>query len=223
MSSIVVPARLLLIDDHELVRLGMIAVLTDLAAAEGSASDVLEARTLAEALDQYGAWRDSIFLVLLDLHLPDAHGLLGLSRFLARYPGAPVAVVSAHNDPALMQQALAAGALAYFTKGGDQLARLISFVNHRRQQHCAGGSVALPPAPARAPTAEDRLIETLDGQRVRLTSRQAKLLDHILVGLSNRDIAAHLHLAEGTVKNQVSELLGRFHVSSRAQLISRLR
>lgn len=211
------PSRrlVLVVDDHELVRLGLSTLLASHAQHAPGTPAILEASTLAQALALYASHQEAIELVLLDLHLPDAHGLSGLRDFLARFPQARIVALSGNNDPGLVRQAIEAGALAYLSKSG-QMAEVMDFVadlvdgQHR-------------PAGAAAETGPTRLVLTLDGERVQLTPRQGELLDDLLTGLSNREIAAHLGLTEGTVKNHVSNLLLLFGVRSRAQLISRLR
>ena len=139
-------------------------------------------------------------------------------------PAAPVAVLSADNDPSLKQQALAAGARAYLPKAG-QLTDVIAYLDtqgllgpHTRPGHfSAARESGLDSQHA------VRTVQTQDGERVRLTQRQSEMLDWVLAGQSNREIAERAHLSEGTVKNHVSALLLMFGVRSRAQLISRLR
>jgi len=210
------PPRLLIVDDHELVRLGLSALIAAHAAGQ-PVPEVLEASTLAQALHLYSTHGDGIALVLLDLHLPDTHGLSGLRDFLARFPRAPIVVLSGSSDPALMREAVAAGARAFLAKSGH-LAEVIDYVRGLGVLGSPGAPSAADPAPAGG-----RLVQTLDGERLRLTQRQAELLDCLLTGQSNREIAARVHLSEGTVKNHVSALLLMFGVRSRAQLISRLR
>jgi DNA-binding NarL/FixJ family response regulator len=209
--------QLLIVDDHELIRLGLSALL----AAEAGAPQLLQANTLAQALEVYAAQRDGIALVLLDLQLPDAHGLSALHDFLARFPQAPVAVLSGNTDPGLMRQAIGDGALAYFSKT-DSFSEVARFVQklERQQQHASAPEIA---ANDPVTVSQNRLIQSANGKRVRLSQRRAELLDYVLSGQSNREIAERLNLSEGTVKNQVSALLLLFGVRSRAQLISQLR
>ncbi len=220
------PAGLLVVDDHELVRLGMQSLVQAHAAANAKSVRVFEARTLNGALDVYAAEQANIGLVLLDLHLPDAHGLSGLTAFLRRFPAAPVVVLSGESDPALVREALAHGARAYLTKSGD-LQDVVRYVRSLGLLNNAASATGLPETTARD-NGTARVVQIAGSgngpaQSVRLTSRQAELLDWILTGLSNRDIAARAHLSEGTVKNHVSTLLLMFGVRSRAQLISQLR
>ncbi|MDO9435642.1 response regulator transcription factor [Hydrogenophaga sp.] len=210
-------AGLLVVDDHDLLRLGLLTLVQAHAADSGCKIPVLEARTLQEALALYAEHRQRIGLVLLDLHLPDAHGLSGLSAFVKAFPDAPVVVLSGVNDPGLVRHAIARGARAYLTKSGD-LKEVIGYIRTLGMF----GSPPPPDKPARA-DAVLRSVRNASGELLQLTERQAQVLDWILAGQSNRDIAARAHLSEGTVKNHVSALLLLFGVRSRAQLISVLR
>ena len=225
------PAGLLVVDDHELVRLGLQTLVQAQAAANQTKVKVFEARTLQGALDVYRNEQDCIGLVLLDLHLPDAHGLTGLTTFLAQFPRAPVVVLSGASEPAMMRDALAHGARAYLTKSGD-LQPVVAYIRSLgllSQGLDSGGlpvaSMAESPAQSRVGDNPEtsRIVRTRLGEAVRLTARQAELLDWILTGLSNREIADRAHLSEGTVKNHVSTLLLMFGTRSRSQLISQLR
>ncbi|MBH1965915.1 MAG: response regulator transcription factor [Comamonadaceae bacterium] len=224
-ESLVMPdrPRLLIVDDHELVRLGLSSLIASQAAGRNQPG-TLEASSLAEAMDLYARHQDSLALILLDLHLPDAHGLSGLRQLLTRFPEAPVAVLSGDADPALKRQALETGARAYLPKSGQ----LVDVIAYLRAQGLLGLPAASGPIPGLAepesrPSEAARMVQTRDGERVRLTHRQAEMLDWVLAGQSNREIAETAHLSEGTVKNHVSTLLLMFGVRSRAQLISRLR
>lgn len=218
--------RLLIVDDHELVRLGLSTLIASQAADKGDPV-TMEAGTVAEALKLYALHHESIALILLDLHLPDAHGLSALRQFLTRFPAAPVAVLSGDNDPSLKQQALATGARAYLPKAG-QLGDVIAYLNAQGLLGIATNEPTDSGLASDAHCAQDpqrlvRTVHTRDGERVRLTQRQSEMLDWVLAGQSNREIAERSHLSEGTVKNHVSALLLMFGVRSRAQLISRLR
>lgn len=213
--------QILIVDDHELVRLGLSALLASRVQGASSAPTILEASSLSQALVLYAAHEATIDLVLLDLHLPDAHGLSGVRDFLARFPLARVVALSGSNDPGLVRDAMATGALAYLSKSGqmaDVMDYVAELVTGRRPS--PGG---VRPASDAAGSTAARTVQTQDGERVHLTQRQSELLDDLLLGLSNREIAAHLGLSEGTVKNHVSAMLLLFGVRSRAQLISRLR
>ena len=210
---------LLLVDDHDLVRLGLLTLVQSHAADTGQHVPVFEARTLREALDLYREHRHGIGLVLLDLHLPDAHGLSGLDQFRRAWPEAPVVVLSGINDPGLMRHAVARGALAYLPKAGD-LQHVIAFI---RSRGGFGAQARLAPDDLQREQTALSTWHSANGQRLTLSERQAQVLEWVLEGASNREIAARAHLSEGTVKNHVSALLLLFGVRSRAQLISQLR
>lgn len=213
---------LLVVDDHELLRLGLRTLVQSHAQSNGLVVDVFEAHNLQQAIATYGENAAAIQLVLLDLHLPDAHGLSGLTAFKARYPEAHVVVLSGVSDPALQRDALALGASAYLTKSGDldQVVRYIASLNVISLSGQTEDSTASGPG---HPPSAGRSVRTADGEWVQLSARQAQVLDWILSGWSNRQIADHAKLSEGTVKNHVSTLLLLLGVRSRAQLISQLR
>jgi DNA-binding NarL/FixJ family response regulator len=215
---------LLVVDDHELLRLGLRTLVQSHAATNGQAVQVFEARSLHQALALYGEHEAEIALVLLDLHLPDAHGLSGLATFVARYPKARLVVLSGVSDPALVREALAIGASAYLTKSGDlqEVVHYIGALGLLKLQD-ATALVLTEPVGATHEKATRRVLRTAAGEVVLLSNRQAQMLDLILVGLSNREIAAKAYVSEGTVKNHVSALLLMFDVRSRAQLVSLLR
>lgn len=217
---------MLVVDDHDLVRLGLRTLLQFHTPDNCREISVFEARTLQQALSEYRTHQAAIGLVLLDLHLPDAHGLSGLTTFIAHFPTARVVVLSADNDPALVRLALTAGASAYLAKSGD-LHNVIGFIRSLGllkesgiQEVCESSRQALLSDAALHTT---RTICTNSGERLPLTVRQAEVLDWILAGQSNRQIASLADLSEGTVKNHVSTLLLMFNARSRAQLISQLR
>lgn len=196
------PVGVLVVDDHDLIRLGLRSLI-------GARSDLRlhEARTLQQALTQFAD--GGIDLVLLDLHLPDAHGLTGLTSFLRRFPRARVVILSGDSDPQTAQRALAQGALAYVPKSGDL---------HGVMAHLAPGG-----PPPGTPTFPGVQRPAANDPRPSLSPRQTEVLEWLLAGQANRDIAERLHLSEGTVKNHVSSLLLIFGVRSRAELISALR
>lgn len=212
------PARgILVVDDHDLVRLGLRAMLMSHAGSAGLPLEVLEARSLQHALEVYRTRRDEIALVLLDLNLPDASGIDGLRRFRTEFPDARVAVLSGATDPVLVQRALDLGVSAFLAKSAD----LQRVVDHLRGEGLL--DVATEVASDAGPGEAGAEVCTAGGQRVKLTPRQAEVLRGILAGRSNREIAEQMRLSEGTVKNHVSALLLTFGARSRAQLISQLR
>lgn len=217
------PVEVLVVDDHDLVRLGIKSLMQSCARAQQMQIRWHDAATLAQALEIYAQRQGRIQMVLLDLQLSDAHGLCGLESFKQRFPNAPVVVLSGQGDAALMRRALEAGALAYLRKS-DSMQPVVDFV-------CS--LTAGPPAPPALEEGADqaegmdgkglRTVHAPNGARVELSARQSQILDALLSGMSNREIAEHLHLSDGTVRNHISDLLLSFCVRSRAQLILLLR
>ena len=213
------PSRaILVVDDHDLVRLGVRALVQAQAPSIEATIEVLEAGTVAAALALYEEARERIGLVLLDLALPDAQELGGLAQFRARFPDARVVVLSGTDSATLAQGALALGASAFLPKSAD-LKEVVSFI-----RACGlldiDGAVRLPPAP-RAAAGDAEPSHASAWQQ--LTPRQLQVLQWVLEGKANKEIAQLANLSEGTVKNHVSTLLLLFGMRSRAQLISSLR
>ncbi|MEY2686925.1 MAG: hypothetical protein RL375_1123 [Pseudomonadota bacterium] len=211
----VVPARVLLVDDHEFVRFGVRAMYGSM---KDMPIDWLEAGSLQEALEVYGR-EPNIDAVLLDLNLADCKGLQGLRLFLRTFPQARVAVFSGTQDEFVVRQARALGAVGYVGKGAhidDMRATLMTLVRS------APGREARVPVPSSAlfprfPTSAmyDRVAE--------LGARHLEILELVLSGCTNQEISTATGLSLGTVKNYVSALLLALDVRSRSHLISLFR
>ena len=211
--------RLLLVDDHELVRFAIRSLHVDVG---GVPIDWVEAGSLQEAIELYGREADAgadIDAVLLDLNLPDCKGLQGLRQFLHVHPAARVAVLSATQDEFVIRQARALGAVGYVSKSTmvkelrDTLVSLVWPTG-------APGSRMRPPANAlfpRFPSSAmfDRVAE--------LGPRHLEILELVLSGCANQEICNATKLSLGTVKNYVSSLLLALDVRSRSHLISLFR
>ena len=210
-AGVAISARgILVVDDHELVRLGLRALLL----AETASVPVHEARSLADALRLYEFHISSHLLVLLDLDLPDSQGLDTLVRFRRAFPASRVVVLSGKDSHALMQGVMALGAQAFLPKTGH-LGEVLRYV----RDNDLVAQPASQPAPAVSICAAPVPAEL----QPQLNARQVEILDWVLSGKSNKEIAQLSHLTEGTVKNHVSTLLLLFGMRSRAQLISSLR
>jgi DNA-binding NarL/FixJ family response regulator len=209
-------AKVLVVDDHELVRIGIRSVLQMAAEAE---LQILEAANLHDAMSLYREVPD-IALVLLDLNMPDCRGLHGLKQFIEAFPEARVAVVSGTQDEFVVGQVRALGAIGYVTKGqapkimADFVLGLI-----RTDQEAAG------PGPAcAAPNGFSRFPKSSRYDRVaELGPRHLEILDHVLFGCSNQEISTSTGLSLGTIKNYVSTILLALDVKSRSHLISLFR
>ncbi len=217
------PRAILVVDDHDLLRLGVCALVQAQASPSGASIEVFEASNVADALRLYEAHQASIGLVLLDLALPDTHGLSGLAEFRMRFPDARIVVLSGTGNSTLAQGVLALGAAAFLPKSAD-LKEVVSFI--RACGLLDGATDASqpqqPPSPPvpRALTGYAEFAHASAWQE--LTPRQMQVLQWVLEGKANKEIAQLANLSEGTVKNHVSTILLLFGMRSRAQLISTL-
>jgi DNA-binding NarL/FixJ family response regulator len=203
--------KVLVVDDHHMMRLGLKA----LSLASGELRlDWLEAGNLGDALDAFRQQPD-IDLVLLDLNLPDSKGLHGVRRFLAEYPQAQVAVFSASEDEFVVRQAFALGAVGFIPKSssGNASLRLVEslLVGAAANEARTSGPAPLEPSGG---------AHSLRERTAMLNPTQLRVLELVLAGMSNQEIAAECHLALGTVKNTVSSIMLALDVHSRSQLIS---
>ncbi|MBK9136397.1 MAG: response regulator transcription factor [Betaproteobacteria bacterium] len=212
--------KVLLVDDHELVRVGVKATYGELL---GLAIEWLEATTLAEALALYRAHGD-IDAVLLDLNLADCKGLQGLRIFMQAHPQARVAVFSGTQDEFVVRQARALGAAAYLGKGrmtSETRETLLALLAPASPN--GGAGVPLGTA-AGAQVLFPRLPRTAMYDRVaELGPRHLEILELVLSGCTNQEISQSTQLSLGTVKNYVSSLLLALDVRSRSHLISLFR
>jgi DNA-binding NarL/FixJ family response regulator len=201
------PRTILIVDDHALVRAGLRSVLLQ---RFGDRHPLAEAASLGEALTFLDAHAAQVFVLLLDLHLPDVRGLAGLQLVHQRHPRLPVVVVSGLQDARIQEEAALHGAVAYFCKTGEEagLAALLDRLE-------AMGRAAQEPPPAAAPA---RRVPELAGP-ARLTPRQVQVLELLLAARDNQAIAHETGLTLGSVKNIVSSIFLVFNVRTRAELI----
>ena len=195
------PLRVLIVDDHPMVRAGLCSMLSgDEVEVVGEAGSGAEAVERAVALDPE--------LVLLDLELPDLDGVETLTRLRARAPRAAVLMVSMHDDPSMVRRAVEAGAAGYVLKGIGRR-ELLAAVRAVRN----GGSVldsSLLRALANPAPAESIPLDALT--RVELDT-----LALLAAGLTNREIAERMRWSVGTVKKYVQRILEKLNVSDRTQ------
>jgi DNA-binding NarL/FixJ family response regulator len=201
--------RLLIVDDHALLRLGLQALLS----AEHADVEIEEACCLQQAMQVY-CEHPGIGLVLLDLNMGDCRGLQGLRQFKERFPDARVAAFSATQDPFVIQQAHALGAAAFITKSNEPISiaqTIMALLRSEPTDAMASCSGHRHPTRARY----DLVAE--------LGPRHLEILDLVLFGCTNQEISAATHLSLGTVKNYVSIVLMALDVKSRSHLISLFR
>jgi DNA-binding NarL/FixJ family response regulator len=208
------PIRVLIADDQRVVREGLALVLGLLPEVEvvGAAADGDEAVAMAAELLPD--------IVLMDLRMPRCDGVEATRLLRERVPGTMVVILTTYADDRSVLDALRAGARGYLTKdaGGEDIRRALEQVldNHAVidpavQRHVVDAIATLSPAPAGgAPWPFP----------AGLTPREAEVLALIAAGMSNREIAARLVLAEGTVKSHVNHLLAKIDARDRAQAVT---
>lgn len=203
--------RVLLVDDHELVRAGIRTLYQTLDEVN---IEWLEAASLQEGLQVF---RDNgpVDAVLLDLNLGDCKGLQGLRQFLETFPQARVVVFSGTQDEFVVRQARALGAVGYLPKGAlmSEMRGTLRSLLGDGQRRAAQAGALFPRFPSSA--MYDRVAE--------LGPRHLEILELVLSGCSNQEISNSTQLSLGTVKNYVSSLLLALDVKSRSHMISLFR
>ncbi|MEO8804362.1 MAG: response regulator transcription factor [Rudaea sp.] len=200
--------RILVADDHPLFRQALAQMLRRAFAD----AHVFEADTLLSTRALLTS-DNTIELVLLDLHLPDSHGLMGLATLRAEFPAVAVAMISAHEDATTIRRALALGAATYVPKRCDP-ATLADAL-----QRVFEGNDELPPVLSEilrgvGPARNDSELAT---RFARLSPQQFRVLGLIADGLLNKQIADVLDIQERTVKAHVTAIFERLGVRNRTQ------
>jgi two-component system response regulator DevR len=201
-----VPAtRVFLLDDHEIVRRG----LRELLEAEDDLEVVGEAGTAEQALARVPSTRPDV--AVLDVQLPDGNGVDVARDLRSAHPEIQCLILTSFSDDDALFQAIMAGAAGYLLKQikGTDLVDAIRRV-------AAGQSLLDPAVTARVLERLRQPVQT-DERLARLTDQERRILDLIAEGLTNRQIAERIHLAEKTVKNYVSNLLAKLGMERRTQ------
>jgi two-component system, NarL family, response regulator LiaR len=198
------PIRVLIADDHAVVRVGLRALIASEPSMEmvGEAGDGVSAAAMARSLQPD--------VLLLDLVMPGKHGIQVIEELAETAPRVRILVLTSFVEDEQLFSALRAGALGYLLKeaGPDELLQGIRDV--------AGGKSPLHPAVAR------RVLQGLSRTASSppaeaLTDREAEILGRVARGRSNRAIASELGLSERTVRSHVSSILAKLSVTSRTQ------
>ncbi len=189
--------RVLVVEDHNVVRQGLVALLK---AVEGL-EVVGEAADGVEAIAQFRRHQPAI--TLIDLRLPRMGGVEVIQHVRAEWPQARFIVLTTYDGDEDIYRALKAGAKAYLLKGmtSEELIATIQAVH--------AGKSRIPPAIA------ERLAERMGAEE--LTQREFQVLEQIVYGKSNKEIAAELEVSEATVKTHINSLLGKMGVTDRTQ------
>jgi DNA-binding NarL/FixJ family response regulator len=204
--------RLVIADDHPLFR----GALREAVAGLFGGAAIDEAGTFEEVTELLerggGGGGGDVDLVLLDLRMPGVRGFSGLMYLRAEYPGVPVVVVSANDDPAVIRRCMEFGASGFIPKtlGPDALRQAISRV--------LSGEVWAPPDVDLA-AGSDAESSAMIARLATLTPQQVRVLMMLSEGLLNKQIAYELGVAEATVKAHVSAILLKLGVDSRTQAV----
>ncbi|MFS8102298.1 response regulator transcription factor [Lentzea alba] len=200
--------RVVLADDEPVVRFGVKAVL----ATADDVEVVAEAENGSQALDLVARHRPDV--AVLDIRMPGLDGLDAANLIRERHPDTRTLVLTTFADDAYISRALGEGAAGFVLKTGDP------------QEIIAGVRAVATGAAYLSPLVAKRVVDQLSGARPRpaatqriavLTAREREVLGLVGAGLSNAEIAARLHVVEGTVKVYVSTILRRLGVRNRVQ------
>ncbi|HEX7945231.1 MAG TPA: response regulator transcription factor [Phenylobacterium sp.] len=201
--------KLMVVDDHALVRQGVSALFE----RESPGAVLLQARDCAEGL-QLAAAHDDLDAVFLDLSMPGLDGIDALREFARVRPDLPVIVLTAADDPALARRAFDAGALGYVPKSASAETLVTALTLVLR------GETFVPSLVLRAAAeAEPRAIPVSPTAACDLTERQTEVLRHLGEGLSNKAIAHRMGITEKTIKAHMTGVLRALAVSDRGQAI----
>lgn len=199
--------RILLVDDHEVVRLGLRALLDHHAQFEV----VGEAATAKEALEQVARVHPDI--VLMDIRLPGTSGIEACEEIVHQFPETRVVMLTSYAEDEMLFSAIRAGASGYILKqiGGEDLIRSLEAVGR--------GEALLDPAVTQRVFQEVRraVKEEEASAFANLSQQERHVLMLVSEGRTNREIAKALFLGEGTVRNYVSSILSKLGVSNRAE------
>jgi two-component system, NarL family, response regulator DevR len=197
--------RILIVDDHEMVREGLLAMLQPEPDFE-----VVGQTGLGEAVEEL-VKATAPDVVLLDARLPDISGVEVCRRLSRSHPEVPVVILTTYTDGELVRECLQAGARGYVVKDVERF----SLKESIRAVH--RGQAVLAPQVAGQVIEQMRGPQTGDHQAAALNASQVAILRLISRGHSNREIAAEVHLSENTVKTHVQEIFRKLGVRNRVE------
>lgn len=192
------PIRLLIVDDHVMIRLGLVALMAD----QPDIEIVGEARNGTEAVELHARLRPDV--TVMDGILPDFHGIEATRRILHDHPAARIILVSINESAEDIHRAMEAGASGYVPKSQNQDVLL------RAIRQVAAGEKFLDPELSRRIAARAATTS--------LSQRELDVLRLISNGLLNKQIAVELSLSENTVKTHIARIMGKLDVHDRTSL-----
>lgn len=202
------PIRILVADDHALVRLGLMTLLDD----QPDMQVVGEADTAAAAVRQVGQLQPKV--VLMDIRMPGEGGIEATRQIMKEFPQTHVIMLTSFTDDELVLRAIQAGATGYVLKQADNEELL------RAIRAAARGEALLDPATTRRMLDQIRTMSRLadDDAFRELSDRELEVLGEVTRGKTNAEIAETLFLSEKTVRNHVSSILEKLNLSNRVEL-----
>jgi len=201
------PLRLLVVDDHEVVREGLVALLS----RRNEFQVVAEAGSVAESLAAVRRFEPD--LVVMDVRLPDGSGIEACREIRAEFPAVRVVMLTSYPDEEAVLSAILAGASGYLLKQirGRDLVTALEAVGR-------GDSLLDPAVTERVLERVRRIANGEDKDELSdLTAQERKILRLVADGKTNKEIASEIFLSDKTVKNYVSSILSKLNLQRRAQ------
>jgi DNA-binding NarL/FixJ family response regulator len=200
------PVTVLLVDDHEVVRMGLRTLLDK----RENLTVVAEAGTVAEAVSAAKRYRPDV--IVMDIRLPDGNGVEACREILGELPEAKVIMLTSYADDEAVYGSIMAGASGYLLKQtrGQNLAEAIDRV--------ARGESLLDPSVTEKVLARMRALASGEGDELAaLSEQERKILGLIAQGKTNKEIAEDVFLSDKTVKNYVSSILNKLNLRRRSE------
>ncbi len=196
--------RLLVVDDHEVIRTGLASLLA------GSEIEIVgEAASGKEAVTEAEKCKPDV--ILLDIRMPDGDGLSTLEKLREKAPESRVVMLSTYDNPTYIARAVALGASDYVLKGSTREAIIDTITT------AAEGESPSRAGELRRIAGAMKVRQVLDDDEVPLTQRETQVLRHVALGLSNKEIGRSLEISVETVKEHVQNILRKIAVSDRTQ------
>lgn len=200
--------KVIVADDHPLFRTAIKEALQE---SQGE-TNFLEANSF-ESLQSLVDDNQDVDLVLLDLHMPGVSGFAGLVYLCKRYPSVPVVIISANEDPVVIQRALDHGAAGFIPKSSD-----IKTITNAIEDILMG-EIWAPELPKSTSAGRNLSELELADRMAQLTPQQFKVLMSVAQGLLNKQIAYDMGISEATVKAHVTAIMNKLGVSNRTQAV----
>jgi NarL family two-component system response regulator LiaR len=200
--------RVLIVDDHEIVRTGVRAIIS----LHDGLEVVGEARNGQSAIDQCAALGPNV--VLMDMKMPGMDGPTTIARMRERFPGVRIVALTAFDEPQLIRRALQAGAVGYLLKDSDEH----ELINAIRFAAAAEHGSAI--ASTSQGVVEDPPERSGEHYRVSVTGREMEVLRHVAAGLTNPQISRRLGISLSTVNHHVHNILDKLGAKTRTEAVA---